>query len=92
MPADDCCAVGGPDAAGWVLDALDPGDTERFARHLVSCRACQLTVSELEPAGRVLLATSPAPRPSARLAATTMARVRQAAAQTRRSPRNTNDW
>lgn len=92
MPADDYCAVGGLDAAGWVLSALDPGDAERFARHLPSCRACQLTVAELEPAGRMLLATSPVPQPSARLAATTLARVREAAAQTRRSSRDARDW
>jgi anti-sigma factor RsiW len=88
MPADDYCAVGGLDAAGWVLDALDPDETERFAGHLASCRACQRTVSELDPAGHILLATSPVPRPSAQLAATTLARVRRAAAQTRRSAWN----
>lgn len=59
MPADDNCAVGGLDAAGWVLDALDPGDAERFARHLPTCRACQLAVAELEPAARIFLRTSP---------------------------------
>jgi anti-sigma factor RsiW len=59
MPADDYCAVGGLDAAGWVLDALDPGDAGRFARHLPTCRACQLTVAELGPAARILLSTSP---------------------------------
>ncbi len=88
MPADDYCAVGWLDAAGWVLGALDPGDAERFARHLRACRACQLTVAELEPAGRMFLATSAAPRPSARQTATTLARVRRAAAQAGRSPRN----
>jgi hypothetical protein len=91
MPADDYCAVGGLDAAGWVLEALDPGDAERFAQHLPSCRACQLTVAELEPAGRMLLAPSSVPRPNAQLAATTLARVWQAAAQTRRSLRKSND-
>jgi anti-sigma factor RsiW len=79
MPADDYCSVGGPDAAGWVLGALDPGDAERFARHLASCRICQVTVAELEPAGQMLLATSPVPGPSPQLAAATLARVRQAA-------------
>lgn len=63
MPADDYCAVGGLDAAGWVLGALDPGDTGRFAQHLPACRACQLTVAELEPAARIFLSTSPQPRP-----------------------------
>jgi anti-sigma factor RsiW len=92
MPADDCCAACGLDAAGWVLGALDPGDAERFAQHLPSCRRCQRTVAELEPTGRLFVATAPEPRPSSRVAANTMARVRQAAAQTRRSHRNAIDW
>jgi|GEM_PF-3775053 len=63
MPADDYCAVGGLDAAGWVLGALDPGYAERFAQHLPTCRACRLAVAELEPAARIFLSTSPEPRP-----------------------------
>jgi hypothetical protein len=63
MPADDYCAGGGLDAAGWVLGALDPGDAERFAQHLPTCRACRLAVAELEPAARIFLSTSPEPRP-----------------------------
>jgi Putative zinc-finger len=58
MPADDYCAAGGLDAAGWVLRALDPGDAERFAQHLPTCRACRLTVAELQPAARIFLSTS----------------------------------
>lgn len=92
MPADEYCAAGGLDAAGWVLGALDPGDAERFARHLSSCRLCQQTVAELEPTGRLFTAASPEPRPSSRVAATTMAKVRQAAIQTRRSHRNAVEW
>jgi hypothetical protein len=59
MPADDYCAVGGLDAAGWVLGALDSGDAERFAQHLPTCDACQRTVAELEPAARIFVSTSP---------------------------------
>jgi anti-sigma factor RsiW len=59
MPADDYCAAGGLDAAGWVLGALDPGDAERFAQHLPTCRACRLAVAELEPAARIFLSTYP---------------------------------
>ena len=62
VPADDYCPVGGLDAAGWVLGALDPGDAERFAQHLPTCRACRLAVAELDPAARILLSTSPEPR------------------------------
>ena len=59
MLADDYCAAGGLDAAGWVLRALDPGDAERFAQHLPTCRACRLTVAELQPAARILLSAAP---------------------------------
>jgi anti-sigma factor RsiW len=63
MPADDYCIAGGPDAAGWVLGALDPGDAECFAQHLPTCRACRLAVAELEPAARIFLSTPSEPRP-----------------------------
>jgi hypothetical protein len=62
MPADDRCAAGGVNAAGWVLGALDPADAERFARHLPMCRGCRLAVAELGPTARVLLAALPGPR------------------------------
>jgi hypothetical protein len=79
VPAHDYCRDGGRlDAAGWVLDALAPSEAGRFALHLLTCPECQLTVAELEPVGQ-LLATSPASRPPARLAAATLGRVRQAA-------------
>ncbi len=81
MPAADYCAAAGRlDAAGWVLGALDPGDAERFAEHLLTCRVCQRTVAELELAGRMLLISSAARLP-ARLAAATLSRVRQAASR-----------
>jgi hypothetical protein len=63
MPTDDYCAVGGLDAAGWVLSALGPADAERFGQHLPTCRACRLSVAELAPAARIFLSTSPQPRP-----------------------------
>jgi anti-sigma factor RsiW len=62
MPAEDHCAAGGLDAAGWVLGALDPGDSEQFARHLPTCRACQLAVADLGPAAWIFLAALPGPR------------------------------
>lgn len=68
-------------AAGWVLGALDPGDVERFADHLLTCRDCQRTVADLESAGRLLATTSPAPRAPASLKSALLARVRQAANQ-----------
>jgi hypothetical protein len=49
------------DAAGWVLGALDAVDVRRFAEHLLTCRACQLTVADLQPAARALLTASGSP-------------------------------
>ena len=47
------------DAAGWVLGALDSVGAWRFAEHLLTCLACQMTVAELQPAALVLLARRP---------------------------------
>ena len=74
------------DAAGWVLGALDAVQARAFAEHLLTCRACQLAVADLQPAARALLAL-PSLRPPGRLAVATLARVRQAASRTRRSAR-----
>ncbi len=73
------------DAAGWVLGALDAVDVRRFAEHLLTCRACQLTVADLQPAARALL-TASALQPPGHLAAATMARVWQIVGRTRGSP------
>jgi hypothetical protein len=70
------CAVGLPDAAGWVLGALDPGDAEFFANHLLTCEGCRRAVAELEPAGQLIGMVAPDS-----LRETTLARVRQAASQ-----------
>jgi hypothetical protein len=72
------------DAAGWVLDTLDAVETRRFAKHLLTCRACQITVAELRPAARALLALSSL-QPPEHLAAATLARVQQTASRTQRS-------
>ncbi len=74
------------DAAGWVLGALDAVEARDFAGHLLTCRACQLAVAELQPAARTLLAT-PSLRPPEHLKAATLARVRQAASRSRRPAR-----
>lgn len=70
------------DAAGWVLGALDAMTAQRFAEHLPNCRACRVTIAELQPAAQALLTHSP-PQPPEHLAAATLARVRQAASRTR---------
>jgi anti-sigma factor RsiW len=74
------------DAAGWVLGALATADARRFAGHLLACQACRLTVADLQPAARALLASS-ALQPPEHLAAATLAMVRQAAGRTRGSSR-----
>jgi hypothetical protein len=82
MAAGDYCANAVRlNAAGWVLGALDSGDAERFADHLLTCLDCQRTVADLESAGRLLTMTSPAARAPAELKAAMLARVRQAADQ-----------
>jgi predicted anti-sigma-YlaC factor YlaD len=70
------------DAAGWVLGALDAVAALRFAEHLPTCRACQLTVADLRSAARALLTPSPF-QPPEHLEAATLARVRQTAGRTR---------
>ena len=83
LPADDYCAGAGRlDAAGWVLDALEPGDDEHFTAHLFTCRSCRLTVEELEATARILLA-SVAPEPPGRLECAVLDRVRHAALRPR---------
>jgi Putative zinc-finger len=82
-PPDDYCRHAGRlDAAGWVLDALEPDDAERFSAHLFGCRTCQLTVEELETAAQLLLGSG-VPPPPADLELATMDRVRQAARRLR---------
>lgn len=80
--AGDCCAdAARADAAGWVLGALDAGDLQRFAGHLLACRHCQRTVADLEAVGALLAATSPAGRAPGGLRAAMLARVRKEAGQ-----------
>lgn len=74
------------DAAGWVLGALDAGDAGRFAEHLLTCQACELTVAELQPAAQALLALSPL-QPPEHLAVAAWARFRQPTGRTQRSAR-----
>jgi anti-sigma-K factor RskA len=83
-----------PEAAGWVLGVLDPGDAVRFAAHLESCPGCRAAVAELAPAAGMLRAAAPAGLPPPDLQARTLARVRQAAAETRpdRAPARRARW
>ena len=37
-----------PDLAGYVLGALDPGETAAFEQHLAGCDTCRAEVDELQ--------------------------------------------
>lgn len=77
------------DAAGWVLGALDPDESERFEAHLETCDECRQEVAELGPAAQMFKAILPGvdlasgPEPPADLQARTMARIQQASRKSR---------
>jgi len=72
-----------PEAAGWVLGTLDPGDAEWFAGHLPSCPDCRAAVAGFGPAARLLTTAAPAGLPPPGLQARTLAAVAAAAAAAR---------
>lgn len=95
---DTFAEAGHPDAAGWVLGVLDPGESGRFETHLESCPECQQAVTEFGSAAQMLTTVLPGvqladgPEPPPDLQARTLARVQRAArkaAWRRWSPRRT---
>ncbi len=68
-----------PDAAGWVLSALDADDIVPFMLHLQSCAECRTTIDELRPVVQAMARPAPAVEPPADLGARTLAAVQQAA-------------
>ena len=76
-----------PEAAGWVLGTLDPGDAEWFARHLPSCPDCRAAVAEFGPTARLLATAAPAELPPPGLREQTLAGVARAATEARRNRR-----
>jgi anti-sigma factor RsiW len=64
-----------PEAAGWVLGTLDPGDAEWFAGHMPSCPDCRAAVAEFGPAARLLATAAPADLAPPGLQARTLAGV-----------------
>jgi Putative zinc-finger len=74
---DHCPEGGRPEAAGWVLSALEPEEALDFGEHLFGCPACRRAVADLEPAGRMLTRAQPAAEPPASLQARTLAKIRQ---------------
>ena len=82
MRTDGRCRKGGrPEAAGWVLCALDPADVLSFGEHLLTCEICRAAVDELRSTARVLQATLFAGRPPASLQSRTLTHIRQEAGQ-----------
>jgi hypothetical protein len=67
------------EAAGWVLDALDPTDGQAFESHLRSCHDCRAAVAEFELVAKALGRAAPAAEPSDDLEARTVGAVLAAA-------------
>lgn len=55
--------------AAYALDALDPGETEVYERHLGQCEECREQLAELNGAAAALAFGTVAPAPPARLRA-----------------------
>lgn len=78
--------AGHPDAAGWVLGALDAADATAFEEHLSSCEVCQAAVADLAPVARNMARAAPEPQPPPELHDRTLATVAEAARATARRP------
>jgi hypothetical protein len=63
-------------AAGYVLNALEPADEQRFLRHAEQCARCQQTLEEFRMVAAALAETAPPAEPSARLGERIMAVAR----------------
>jgi hypothetical protein len=89
MHTDGRCPEGGrPEAAGWVLSALDPDDARDFGEHLLTCEICRAATDELRMTARILQGMLLKGRPGSSTNAGTPARAAPAAGQTwsRRAP------
>lgn len=72
-------ALDHPEAAGWVLGALDPDDSARFEGHLATCQQCQAQVAEFSRVAESLALAAPAAEPPDDLALRVVAAVKYAA-------------
>jgi hypothetical protein len=70
--------AGHPDAAGWVLGALDAADVAAFEQHLRTCALCQTTVADFESLARMMDKAAPGAQPPPGLGARTVAAVAEA--------------
>jgi hypothetical protein len=75
MPIDAIGELGDPEAAAWVLGALDPAEAERFQAHLQSCGGCGIAVAEFEQVAQALAHPPLELEPPPDLHARTLARV-----------------
>jgi anti-sigma-K factor RskA len=75
-----------PDLAGYVLGALDPGETAAFEQHLAGCDACRAEVDELQGLPELIDRAAPPIEVPPGLRERTFAAVEQAAGVRRRAP------
>jgi anti-sigma-K factor RskA len=73
-----------PDLAGYVLGALDPGETAAFEQHLAGCDICRAEVAELQGLPELLDRAAPPIEVPPDLRERTFAAVERAAAGRRR--------
>jgi anti-sigma-K factor RskA len=75
-----------PDLAGYVLGALDPGETAAFEQHLAGCDICRAEVEELQGLPELMDRAAPPIEVPPGLRERTFAAVERAAADRRRAP------
>ena len=75
-----------PDLAGYVLGALDPGETAAFEQHLAGCDACRAEVDDLQGLPELMDRAAPPIEVPPGLRERTFAAVEQAAGARRRAP------
>jgi anti-sigma-K factor RskA len=75
-----------PDLAGYVLGALDPGETAAFEQHLAGCDTCRAEVEELEGLPELMDRAAPPIEVPPGLRERTFAAIEQAAGARRRTP------
>jgi len=73
-----------PDLAGYVLGALDPGETAAFEQHLAGCDACRAEVDDLQGLPELMDRAAPPIEVPPGLRERTFAAVERAAAGSRR--------
>jgi anti-sigma-K factor RskA len=75
-----------PDLAGYVLGALDPGETAAFEQHLAGCETCRAEVEELQGLPELIDQAAPPIEVPPGLRERTFAAVERAAGARRRAP------